>query len=242
VRIFGGHDYYDSAQAFGHDPSVVLQRRDDWWLQSEKSGAPRIFGENTQIRFVRIGKKFRYYRDAESCVRIKGDLWYSYAMEVIFCGMRYRGVYMEHSTTQVREFFWDLDSFKHWLDVCGYYYAAKAQRTFFSESSLGRFSQTPCTQQEIEFLRRDRVSIMTWLQTQYPQTHWQVNKWDLKEMKFFKVHEATQAFQKLDMWISSILGKPANEMIETSNEIRIAKHGFNQYSFRTTASRNEDTP
>lgn len=54
----------------------------------------------------------------------------------------------------------------------------------------------------------------------------------LKDLEFFKVVDAFQAFQELSMFISGVLGGQSPKMIEISDEVRIAKHGFDKMSFR----------
>ena len=54
----------------------------------------------------------------------------------------------------------------------------------------------------------------------------------LKDYDFYKVVDAWQAFQEISMFISGVLGGNSPKMIEISDEVRIAKHGFNDLSFR----------
>lgn len=53
----------------------------------------------------------------------------------------------------------------------------------------------------------------------------------LKDIQFYKVHDAYSAFQEISMFMGS-LGKDAPEMDNIADEHRIAGHGFDKFSFR----------
>jgi len=55
---------------------------------------------------------------------------------------------------------------------------------------------------------------------------------NLKEYGFASIVHPFTAYQELDMFMSGVLGGNAPVMVEISNEDRIAKHGFNDLSFR----------
>lgn len=54
----------------------------------------------------------------------------------------------------------------------------------------------------------------------------------LKELEFFKIFDPYTCFQELSMFISGVMGGTAPPMVEISNDMRIAKHGFDKWSFR----------
>ncbi len=54
----------------------------------------------------------------------------------------------------------------------------------------------------------------------------------LKDFEFFRVIKSTQAFQELNMFISGVLGGHSPKMVQISDQIRVAKHGFDKWSFR----------
>jgi hypothetical protein len=54
----------------------------------------------------------------------------------------------------------------------------------------------------------------------------------LADFDFYKVFDAYAAFQEISMFIGGILGGRSPEMIEISDSVRIAKHGFDERSFR----------
>lgn len=54
----------------------------------------------------------------------------------------------------------------------------------------------------------------------------------LKDMEFYRVTDPFTAFQELSMYISGVMGGRSPRMVEISNDDRIAKHGFDKWSFR----------
>lgn len=54
----------------------------------------------------------------------------------------------------------------------------------------------------------------------------------LKEYQFYKIFNAVQAFQEIQMFISGVLGNKEKEIIEISDKDKIKQHGFDKWSFR----------
>lgn len=54
----------------------------------------------------------------------------------------------------------------------------------------------------------------------------------LKKYCFYRNMDAFAAFQEISMFISGVMGGKSPKMIEISDDDRIAKHGFDKYSFR----------
>lgn len=54
----------------------------------------------------------------------------------------------------------------------------------------------------------------------------------LKEYQFYKVFNAVQAFQEIQMFISGVLGNKEKEIIDVPDKYKIAQHGFDKWSFR----------
>jgi hypothetical protein len=55
----------------------------------------------------------------------------------------------------------------------------------------------------------------------------------LKDYEFYKVFDAFQAFQEIQMFISGVLGAGEKEIIEVADKYKITQHGFDfKWSFR----------
>ena len=59
----------------------------------------------------------------------------------------------------------------------------------------------------------------------------------LKEWEFYKVMDSFAAFQEISMFIGGVLGIDEKEIIEIEDKYRIAKHGFDKWSFRREPSK-----
>jgi hypothetical protein len=87
--------------------------------------------------------------------------------------------------------------------------------------------------------------LLTWLianrivhAIRFPQTFyanaeaWEINSSRLKEVEFFRKFDVYQTYQEIEMWVSGVMPGKTNAMESISDAVRIAKHGFNRYSFR----------
>jgi hypothetical protein len=54
----------------------------------------------------------------------------------------------------------------------------------------------------------------------------------LKDVQFFRIMDNYTAYQELAMFIGGVLGGKSPKTIEVSNDIKIAKRGFDKWSFR----------
>lgn len=59
----------------------------------------------------------------------------------------------------------------------------------------------------------------------------------LKEWEFYKIIDSFTAFQEISMFIGGVLGIGEKEIIEIEDKYRIAKHGFDKWSFRREPSK-----
>ena len=54
----------------------------------------------------------------------------------------------------------------------------------------------------------------------------------LKEYQFYKIFDAVQAFQEIQMFLSGVLGNKEKDIVEVQDKYKITQHGFNKWSFR----------
>lgn len=54
----------------------------------------------------------------------------------------------------------------------------------------------------------------------------------LKDIEFFRIINPYVAFQEIEMFLSGVLGFPAPPMIEITDKDKLAKQGFDKWSFR----------
>jgi hypothetical protein len=54
----------------------------------------------------------------------------------------------------------------------------------------------------------------------------------LKEYQFYKVFDAVQAFQEIQMFLGGVLGNREKEIVNVADKYKITQHGFDKWSFR----------
>jgi len=248
MRIIGGHDYYDSAQAHGVDTTLVLQRK-------KFSDAPVLpFAESPLAPMLRdsISIKGGDWKRENSVALGKTEYRFS-IHEVWFAGKRYGGVKVEtrprdgffNRLADKEEWHWDADRFLQFLDGIG----VRLDRGmgYVSDHSVTQgnirehFYREP-TRAETDWLIDNRVSIAVWKSStsqRYSkhwrkESGWKVDVDGLGNMGFAKKLDPFTAFQELAMWVGGVLPRPGAPMVEITDEkTMVKKHGMDEWSFRT---------
>jgi hypothetical protein len=233
MRIIGGHDYYDSAQAYGHDPNIVFVR-DTTTLPKKTFDRPYA-----DIYFVEPEKvKNHSWKDRHKFIQLRTGKWTFDPVYIIFCGKRYIGLKCEHEPARISEnkfyvkeqtqVFWkksELDAWSRLGDMVPIIKDVIGLR----DHKNHLFSIEDVTGHEYSFLIKERISIAIYMDF---TEQWAINSIGLKDLQFFRLFSATDAFQELDMWMSGALGLPGNPMVEVSDRDRMFKHGMDKWSFR----------
>jgi hypothetical protein len=230
MRIIGGHDYYDSAQAYGHDPNIVFVRGN---CTLNENAFERPY---TDLYFLPPDKvkKESHWKAKFYSINTKNGKWEFRNIRVIFCGILYNGIKAEYRNNRDysidTQIFWNRDEFTKWVtenfkDTVPIYKDVRAWREYDNQTLMSNI----LTGNEYDSLINNRVSIAIYNPF---QKEWNINCTGLKELQFYRVFKAVDAFQELDMWMSGALGLPGNQMVEVSDDIRMLKHGMDKWSFR----------
>ena len=240
MRIIGGRDYYDSAMGLGHDATTVFVREAGRRL-SDRDVMPITsihvaVSDGKRRRFVGLSGRVEEFSHQKTHLTLA-------RLGVIFCGKLHYGMMV----TQEPEFsgklqiscIWETTKFDELLDKLGL-------RMTLARQLAGRHA-VPNTLAEALFGSQpinDRL--LTWLITnkvvhaiRFPQTSyasnadlWEVNSARLQEVEFYRKFDAYQTYQEIEMWITGVLPDTMNSMASISDADRIAKHGFDDWSFR----------
>lgn len=54
----------------------------------------------------------------------------------------------------------------------------------------------------------------------------------LKDYQFYKIFDAVQTFQEIQMFLSGVLGNKEKDIVQVEDKYKIAQHGFDKWSFR----------
>lgn len=207
------HDYYDSASVYGIDKTCVYQRK-------EKS-----FKIKNYFSYISKceSKKFRY----EIKYLVIGFCGHIYPLVVV---TKYSGVKIEEDTSfyQSSEALEYLE-FQHLVKVryYGNAYIKREIKSYFERDWSFLEEQFRKTSSPV-FLCGNKID-------KYNSENNLITNIELKPYKFFKVKDASTAFQDIFMYISGVLGAPAPPMVQVSDKDLQAKRGHDgEYSFKKT--------
>jgi hypothetical protein len=236
MRIIGGRDYYDSALAYGHDDTVVLVRDDKRFITGKESAA---FGLATP-RLIHINSGYkadRYYSERAIGVVVAGKLYQGLNVWITTRPTGLNG-YHRPSDILLEEVLWLDEGAARLHEIVEQFDLQPAPARYYHWLKLKvepideYFVPRQVSREAYDYLVKERISIMLTEQDSTGEMGWRVNCDGLKDVGFPKVVDPYTLFQELDMWVSGVLGMPANPTVTVSNDIKIAKHGFDRFSFR----------
>jgi hypothetical protein len=255
MRIVGGKDYYDSASAYGIDPGITFVRDNRALTNSQIDeighwkGPSLIFWEDAEQ------KEHDYWKDRHRRRFYTDDYWrkndsiddvvfqcHPYAL--IFCGKIYRGLTIVRLAARTyieidRTHFWSAEKLAKWCDTHNLW----AQSQFTGSTVEDGFRVTEVNEAVIQALVKYQASIvmqreqpaMQYRQPGYADADsgYRVNFDGLKDIGFQSAIDPVTAFQELSMWVGGTLSSAGPNTVEiTDDKIKVAKHGFDQWSFR----------
>ena len=161
------------------------------------------------------------------------------------------------------ETFWDSNSLSRYLARCGMAIDSLTRRDFFwrekrdpRHKPFARFrlqgeelaaiitmgvTVATLTADDVERVRDLRYHSSSH-NSHRDEHHWRVNDDTLKDVDFVKVMDPVRAFQEISMWIGGVLPRPGPPMVQiTDPEVRLAKRGFDRWSFRKEKKGREKT-
>lgn len=244
MRIIYGHDYYDSALAWGQDDNIVFVRErerivsyDD--LRDSPITSPLgILGirskKNRSVDLIGNDWKDRTgVSHVAACCRV----WVA--------GSQWNGLKISSTDNLggiTDQFIWAWSTLVKWLEnhsvdidpsiVSRYWYAP--DRTV--SVNCDWFGETPCNAAVISYMTAHGITIITNVREDKRSSHshaYRVNGDNLKDLEFYKACDAYSVFQKISQWQGGVLSGSGNPMVEiTDNVVKAHKHGFDKWSFR----------
>lgn len=245
MRVLNGHDYYDSALAYGQDDDVVFVREH---REIPDKGCPLYPGYPSDII------KGRYWQDPS--IKIKDPIRGMIELDLLpvsiyLAGKHYGGIKVCERTSKTKvEVFWDYDQLESWIVAVGKKIAASEKRYKWEKSTPEkdafpdlRTFMTPAvaTAEQSDWLIKNRIAIAIWCDhnTSYHRkgANWHCNSaekaWSLKEYDFPRVMDPFTLFQELSMFVGGVLPRNPNPMVEiVDQKVKAEKHGFDKWSFR----------
>lgn len=252
MKIVGGRDYYDTALSFGHDPSTVYVRSNtelkDMSLQASELTAnslgifPALFpGKIHKRQNMQIKRRSRHSwrslsrRAREETIETSKYHYRFTYPTVIACGKRYDGVrvdvqkvlYYGTMSPDKTLFFWDAQLFVKWMEETQLFW----NREVGDGPLEDYFQPKPLSIKLLQVVTDRRWTILIHDPAVNPNK-WLVDQPMLRAVQFFKAVEPNKMFQEIDMWVGGVLPRPGKPTVEISDEVRAAKHGMDETSFR----------
>lgn len=253
MRIIGGKDYYDSASAYGVDPGIVFVRDGFKLTESVMDKIGNYSGPT--VRLVHAddaNSKIPQYKQRSISTENYGrsgtinNVYYSMTgIAVHFCGKVYFGLEInEGSSIPVTHYFWSFNKLKKWAAERGL--DARAQVHFWNRKNdnTDPFRVIELSESQIQAMIENNIAIAIrkspgdrkgWRDTGWGESDsgWVANCDGLKEIGFQSALDPYTAFQELSMWVGgTLVTNGPNTVTITDNNIKIAKHGFDKFSFR----------
>lgn len=220
MRIYGGHDYYDSALSMGIDPTIVLVR--------EKSKSVPV---KDVIEGSLLGFEMRLLPEQTPVERVS----------VVFCGKLYRGAL---ATRQfgILHAFWSTDKLREFagqikngsVGIYQPWYSRKKREQVTLEDY---FAPVEAPEPVRRYMIAHKIAILVEREPDRSgESYFEVNPIGLKQIGFAKALDPYTAFQELSMWIGGILGGTSPEIVRiTDDKVLIENHGFDKHSFRSSS-------
>ena len=216
--ISGDHDYYDSVQVYGHDPTSVWKRT-----------AHEVDIEGSKLDFELADDYKR------STIR---HLDGTFAFVIGFCGKLYPGIEIRHNNSfshmyDHSTYHYDADKVVVWMEATASKKPNKRDIKYLkSEIKEVRWWFDAYAGKTSNLFARLRAPIWIKPITKRYSDLVFVN-YLLKEYHFQKVFDPVSAFQEIDMYLSGVLAIQQPEMVEISDIDQRDKKGFNNWSFKT---------
>lgn len=255
MRVIGGKDYYDSAVAYGIDPGIVFVRNNQILTNGQMERIGRYNGPSVALTHKDDhGSKITYKikrRVANSpydhSKNIDGT-WYSLrGHSVIFCGKVYTGLEVHeqpNGKASSVHFFWSLDRLQKWAasrnliagGVTSYWNRKNNNEDPFNVVKIGEAQTQAMIDYNLAIVAKvnDEVNLHHskpgWAEA---ESGWLGNCEGLGAIGFQSAIDPYTAFQELSMWVGGTLATNGPHTVTiTDNNIKIAKHGFDKFSFR----------
>lgn len=245
MRIIGGHDYYDSALAYGQDNDVVFLREhteilDDQCLLYNGFRGDILEGHFWQSPHLSIRDPNRGVVDLHLL-----------PVSIYVAGVHHGGIKVIERDTGVKvEVFWDYEKFESWVTAHGKTVGKPKKRYKWEKPNpvldvfpTVREFMTPlaANNEQLSWLIEHRVAIAVWCAHEiryYSKVDkWRCNSaekgWSLKDYDFPRAMDPYTLFQELSMFVGGVLPRNPNPMVEiTDDNVKVSKHGFDKWSFR----------
>ena len=233
------HDYYDSAISLGHDDRVIYHRDPIEIATGKGINDPAVKAHHWMRPKLQLQPQ---------PIKIKNHGEISVEeVSIFFCGKLYTGVRVTHAesvySVAKRDTFYTEESLTKFLGKFGLelesIYRSHRRQTKAYMSRWLPFSDTP---HEIGETSSDAltkraidgkiVALSFVNHGYYFQQYTIIKNPRLSDFDFYRVKDAYQAFQEIDMFLSGVLAPENRPMVVIDDRYKRDEHGFDKWSFK----------
>jgi hypothetical protein len=243
MRILGGHDYYDTALAYGRDETLVFVRSTAEKARTVETASAhlRLPPENT----ITFRGSHEYLRRS---THTHEDIEYTVYPRILwFAGKRFGAMkvsrYGRGRSSGIMDdlWFWHEDRFAEFMASIDARLREPRKGRYPAESintaSISAFFSEEGREDEIGWLVENRVSIALLTRERWPSDGdpcWRIDSDGLKDIHFQRRVDPYEAFQMLSQWVGGVLPRSGAELVTISGEkTMLSKHGMDKWSFKT---------
>lgn len=204
------HDYYDTAMVHGVDKSIVYDRK------KIDIKAPKYWDRNSPFGTEAGSFKFHphligFCGQFYPCVEIENtDLEKSFR-DVVFRPEQLMDFYEEHEIKSKKRYFWGRNSLDSESGVKGFF----------------GYNWEPLS----DLFREHHTPILLFTSKRFIERRLVVNP-RLSDWKFARVFPPNEAFQKVEQYLSGVLGNIEKDTDQVDDQIKLQQKGFNRWTFK----------
>lgn len=243
-------DYYDSALAFGHDDTIVYERKKIKHVSARDKPLPKGYEFMLPTLDTRTYIYRGWYRGAKEYEsNSKGAEFAITPFTVVFCGKLYPAICMRHRKkgslgAWSKDFAYTLEAYVALMSYHGLEFTSTKKRKRYSwDNSLIKGSPKRKSDCEEYFARSGEDHIAFFAEKEIPIAYCEEDGWtaykstlafntSLQDVAFFKLFDAYTAFQELDMFVGGVMTREGNPMAGISDTDLRDKKGFDKMSFK----------
>jgi len=234
MRILGGKDYYDNMIQYGIDPLIILKRNDnklynDSIIQELEKNYTNHF--NYWCPYQIIHNKTQDIVRVRNSLGVNGIVYYFNRFTVIIGNNIYGGTVIRYNNKT--DYYYSENSLESFLNTLGFSLTKSHVIKKYPDSE--GHENISLDNRLIKYMIEKKISIITFSDYDPIFTRpskVRINGDNLREFQLYKRLNGYEVHQKLSHWVGNVL-LTANQMRDTpSNDMKIAKHGFDKFSFR----------
>ncbi len=150
-----------------------------------------------------------------------------------YCGQFFK-IYVVENTEKIRYVFHDYEEFKNFMSSNDFGSKYDFGETRWWPSRYQKFRDfNPTSLEKIFHEQQTPLFTVKYVQEyRKPSIHVAILGPCLKDLEFYKIKDSYTAYQEIFQYVAGVLNKPEAKMVKISDKDKVAKHGFDKWSFR----------